>query len=377
MTPKLVFPSLRIRGFRAFSDLSIPRLGRLNLIVGKNNTGKSSLLEALRLYASDGFPQVLWEILDARDEISTDSDAAAHGSEPDEMPAVWYLFHGYPVLSDRMAPIMVGPVGKETDTVTFAIRWHIEEKAQDGSVHLVERAERLIEVGDAIPALTIESGQNRRVVRLERFARGARTRYGMRPEVAPEFRVPCVYVSSSGPDSMNRLGAMWDKVALTPKEEDVTDGLRIIVPDIERVAVLGREEYRRDRVIMAKTKRSARPMPLRNFGEGVNRVFAMLLALVTAKGGLLLIDEIENGIHYSVQQGVWSLLFRLARQLNVQVFASSHSWDCIETFQKAAAEDKQEEGVLVSLRRTNGDVTATVFDEKELSVATRDRIEVR
>ena len=64
----LALNSLEIKGFRGFRHLTIERLGRVNLIVGKNGVGKSSLLEALCLYAEKGSPKVIWEILNTRDE---------------------------------------------------------------------------------------------------------------------------------------------------------------------------------------------------------------------------------------------------------------------------------------------------------------------
>jgi AAA15 family ATPase/GTPase len=65
----LILDSLEIRGFCGFRQLQIERSGRVNLIVGKNNVGKSSLLEALRLYASRGHPGIIWDILKTRGEI--------------------------------------------------------------------------------------------------------------------------------------------------------------------------------------------------------------------------------------------------------------------------------------------------------------------
>jgi AAA15 family ATPase/GTPase len=64
----LILNSLEIRNFRCFKHLQIERLGRVNLIVGKNNVGKSTLLEALRLYAYKGSPNLIWKILQSRDE---------------------------------------------------------------------------------------------------------------------------------------------------------------------------------------------------------------------------------------------------------------------------------------------------------------------
>ena len=64
----LILNSLEIRNFRGFQHLTIEHLGRVNLIVGKNNIGKSSLLEALQLYARRGSPELIWDILGTRDE---------------------------------------------------------------------------------------------------------------------------------------------------------------------------------------------------------------------------------------------------------------------------------------------------------------------
>jgi len=62
----------------------------------------------------------------------------------------------------------------------------------------------------------------------------------------------------------------------------------------------------------------------------MTHLFHLIFALVNAKDGFLLIDEFENGLHYTVQPKVWELIFKLAKALNVQVFASffflGHSW---------------------------------------------------
>jgi AAA15 family ATPase/GTPase len=111
-------------------------------------------------------------------------------------------------------------------------------------------------------------------------------------------------------------------------------------------------------------------------GDGMNRVFELALGLANSKDGLLLVDELENGVHYSAQEQLWRLIFETASQLNVQVFATTHSWDCIESFQRAASAH-QADGALISLARQDGDVKATVFNERDLEIITRESIEVR
>jgi AAA15 family ATPase/GTPase len=62
----------------------------------------------------------------------------------------------------------------------------------------------------------------------------------------------------------------------------------------------------------------------------VSRVFALALHLAVARGGFLFLDEIENGLHWSVMPSVWRFLVETARSLDVQVFATTHSKDCLE-----------------------------------------------
>ena len=120
------------------------------------------------------------------------------------------------------------------------------------------------------------------------------------------------------------------------------EALRIIDPEISAVSMIGGEGPRRTRTAIVHAQGIPRPVPLRSFGDGLNRLFGIVLSLVNAKGGLLLIDEFENGMHYTVQADAWRAIFSLARRLDIQVFATSHSWDSIEAFQKAAHEDPEE-----------------------------------
>jgi AAA15 family ATPase/GTPase len=98
--------------------------------------------------------------------------------------------------------------------------------------------------------------------------------------------------------------------------------------------------------------------------------------MCNAKGGILLIDEIESGLHYSIQTEMWKMVFQIANDLNIQVFATTHSKDCVEAFQRVASEHP-EQGVLVRLGRKKDDIVASVFKEADLAVAVEQDVEVR
>src|SRR5438046_2863620 len=131
--------SLEIHGFRTFDHLRIERLGRVNLIVGKNNVGKTTLLEALRLYAGRGAPGLILSILHDHDEVRRETVMSsgpmdvyrlAFGEERVRL-AVENLFHGHQGLANGAAHIAIGPTGKSADTVRIALEW-FEEREVDG-----------------------------------------------------------------------------------------------------------------------------------------------------------------------------------------------------------------------------------------------------
>ena len=153
--------------------------------------------------------------------------------------------------------------------------------------------------------------------------------------------------------------------------------LQIIAPEVERIAVTGDAASTDSRVPRARLRGLDRPVLLGSMGAGMNRLFGLALAAVNASGGLLLIDEVESGLHYSVQEAMWRLLFDLAHRLDIQVFATTHSWDAVESFAQALAQTPDADGQLIRLRREAAHVKATLFDQRALQIATRDEIEVR
>ncbi len=125
-----------------------------------------------------------------------------------------------------------------------------------------------------------------------------------------------------------RLAGLWDRVVLTPEEPLVVDALRIIEPRLERIAFLG-DDRRYMQSILLKLSDSEQRLPIGSAGDGLKRLLALALHLIPAQGGCLLVDEIDTGLHYSVMADMWRLVIETAGRLDVQVFATTHSLDCV------------------------------------------------
>jgi predicted ATPase len=190
--------------------------------------------------------------------------------------------------------------------------------------------------------------------------------------LSPEIK--SIFVPANGVSRLD-VSRLWDSITLSPLEKDVLDSLRILDPRIERVTLVGSREGR-ERLPIVKIADFDQPLPLRSLGEGMNRIFGIALALVNAKGGMLLMDEVESGLHYSIQENVWDFIFQTAKRLDVQVFATTHSRDCFEAFANISNKS-EEKGALIRLENKKGKISTVAFDEKELAIAARDQIEVR
>ena len=123
------------------------------------------------------------------------------------------------------------------------------------------------------------------------------------------------------------------------KKKYVVEALRIIEPRVDRLNFLNENEFSNVRVPYVTLKDTGQRFRLSSMGDGINRVLSIILGLVNCKGGVFLLDEFETGLHYTVQTKLWEVIFMLSEKLNIQVFVTSHSRDCINSF--VAANEKK------------------------------------
>jgi hypothetical protein len=150
------------------------------------------------------------------------------------------------------------------------------------------------------------------------------------PSVTDDFGLrlrPPVGFVTTGRRFPSELARLWSKIVLTPDEERVLTALRLIEPAVDRIAI---SETGGTAVAQVLLRGAPGPIPLGTLGEGVSRLLTLGLHLVVTKGGFLLVDEVESGLHWSVMPKLWRFLVEAACALNVQVVATTHSKDCLE-----------------------------------------------
>jgi len=382
---KILFDNLEIRQFRAFDYIKIDQLGHINLFLGKNNVGKSTLLEALCLHANLGSPQIIQWILNGRDEPGEER----HGNAVD--PTVWSLFHSHPPLERIKDSIQIGRVDSPDSALSLSIAWlrktndmeaygDFTDKSdyggdvQAGRQYVEDGSPEATDSEGLIPALIVKSGSMRRVLRLDEAFDDICRRWNLQTRSYRDLATPCVHVGPGGLDDTG-LWSLWEKVVLTDAKKDVIDAMRIIAPETDDFALL----HPRGRVssLRLRVKDREGSVPIKTMGDGMNRLFGLSMALACSKGGILLVDEIENGIHWSVLPEVWKFIVKVAKRLEVQVFATTHSNDCLKAFQMGTKGDPVLNGVAVRIEKKNGEFGVEIFDEKRLALIMKEEIEIR
>lgn len=347
--------NLTISGFRTFRELHVDRLTRVNLFVGTNNAGKTSILEAAEVLTI-GRAQGLFRSPRRRGEeilASDERERPTHEADPS------HLFHGH-----EISPGACFSVSGDGDIQRF-LRCEISEEKGG-------RQGTLFPIEVAALSLHLRSHLAESLLALSPFGGLLRTDW---QTFASEINPPVHFL---GTEEVNarRLGQLWDAVVLTPEEEGVTEALRIIEPGIERIAFLS-DSPRVARNIFLKLSDSEQRLPLGSVGDGLKRLLALALHLFSAKGGFLLVDEIDTGLHHTVMVNMWKLVIETARRLDVQVLATSHSLDCVHAL-AWVREQNPDLASDVTMHRVEKDATKTVaFTSDELLIAAQHHLELR
>lgn len=365
--------SLKIDDFRGLSDLKMENLGRVNLLVGRNNSGKTRVLEALRLLGAGGSIEMLRKISSERDE--SDTEDGRRFTSP-EAKFLRHFFNGrkFPEADEGFH------IGEEEKYHIFmgSRLFTRIERFEDGDISIIRKfitAENLEEMREknqpvfrdiftvqfqkdepisfkSLASEDIETGELvlRRAPRL--------------PDPDGQLLVTTSQFVPSSFINHNELSTLWDEIVLTDAEAEAVKVMQAVDPTIKGLAFIGEKSGRHPVVRIGDDD----PVPLGSLGDGVYRAFQLGLNLVNSENGFLLIDELENGLHYSVMVKVWSFIFEFAQRLNTQVFATTHSDDCIQAFAEAATQHS-ELGCAYHLGQSilDGSIVATRYDETRLA----------
>ena len=309
--------SLTVAGFRAFDTYRLEGLSRINLLVGGNNCGKTSLLEAIQLLVSNGDPGAITSAARRRDEMGL----VESGDMFLPVPSIAHIFHGH--VCEPGATMEVRSQNKR-ESVRIDIQSQ-EDINIEQELDLFDLRTRLPVSESLAMFLSITIGGRKK----PKFVLGLsgnglvldEFKTERREPTKARFLSPCTTV----PLFMEEV---WNKLVSQGRESEVVNDMKILIPDIASIHFLPNSRFTRGVVAIGRQGQSSR-IPLDSYGDGVRRLLLLRLSLSQRNDACILVDEIDTGLHWTAMAEMWRFLVEVARNANLQVFTTTHSFDCI------------------------------------------------
>ena len=303
--------NIKINNFRGIHRCSIEGLSQVNLFFGKNNCGKSSLLEGLFLVCGQSNP-LLPATLNAMRTYTRLTESDIH-----------YFFYQM----DSASEIQIETTGEqERHLAITTFQESANVSAENFSTELNHR------YGLRLKYRTTDGDLTSEVL----YDLGKTNQIEQRHQVDKRYteQMKCVYLSPRYDSNASMEGLQ--NIYLNKDEAFLAEALKVLEPKAQNPVFM-------DGVMLVDTSMPQR-IPINLMGDGIRKIVSFLTNIYACRGGVVLIDELSNGFHYSVMKSMWEIVIRAAIKNDVQIFATTHDEDAIRGFQQAALKVYNEEG---------------------------------
>ncbi len=362
--------NVNIKNFRCFRNSNFKGFKRINLIGGKNNSGKTAFLEAIFFNTSPRptsvellrrFRQIDFSFMKEMPERAWDNlfydkktKEASLRLENEEGNNISLMLRCDEVVEDFVKFISEEDNDNKDDVKFQEIRELLSNKeAKRSTLHLEYKLNG--EKGISASLIAYNKGLISKGINLPN----------------PKY---IHFIPSSFRVSSTALAEEFDKADLNGLSSRVLQAFQVIDAGITEVKTISIGQPS----IYIRTS-SNDFLPIGLFGDAINKVSYFILKMINNKNSILLIDEIENGIHYSAHAALWDRIFELAAAFNVQLFATTHSIEMIRAFNKVVADGRKDAGAYHEFfkHRKTQEITSNIHDPKTLLFELENNMAIR
>ena len=314
---------LQINAFRGIRDLTLDDLSSVNVLVGANNSGKTSVLEAISFLSCPYYPSRIASLASMRRifysfspaQTIADDIATLFRKERNSYGVDFYTMSLQAVFSHHDLRYQV--TGQLTDFFTapnypsrqFSVNGSYQFNGESTSVNY-----------------TVINGQE---IPLETDPRGMFTNYRLYylPSIAPYYAVL--------PSLLSVIPSTYNKAELLKLVSDFGES-------IQDISIVNNEIY--------LTSEQSGILPLYSYGSGLQKVALLSMVLLVSRDGVLLIDEIDDTINISAFQAVFPWFLKKCNEFNIQAFVTTHSAEAIDTILES--QNNLDNIRIITLRKT-------------------------
>ncbi|MCD8287803.1 MAG: AAA family ATPase [Porphyromonadaceae bacterium] len=348
---------IKIAGYRGIKSLELSGLRRINMILGNNNCGKSTVLEAILIGLVPSNALIPVQMNGYRNYFNFRKYDVA------------LFFHNL----DTDMPIIMDGLMSGGMPWNVNIKYFESERLNDES--LLQDGSGL----DATPTsrcgllynFSLGSEKYRSTIEFKKDPQSNNYKFSKNSTKKTRESFKVDYVAPNY--SFDRFIATFNNIVTENETEGIIRVLQNVEPRITGLAVA-------DGTVMANVGLK-RMVPINMLGDGFKKLFAVLIAMYHVRGGMLIVDEIDNGLYYKSMRTLWSALLKAADELDVQVFASTHSKDSLLALKSVLTDElreQREDVKMFTLRKFKDDeVKAYAYDYEMFNHVLGQDIEIR
>lgn len=364
---------LVLENFKSFKKLEIPELSNITLISGENNVGKTSLLEGIFLFYDQDNPGMFLRHLAWRgiDVVSADAEAI--------IAPVFRDFN----LQHHMKIVIFDDIYRaemkmifDTDSTRKAINIALSEADETFpkmETNLTPQTSYQLKIEYMI------DGTKKQNVHLIVKQHG-RNNLNIQLDPGPVTWLPEIMRRGVIYLGLRMKGDVDDALRFSQldigkRSEQVIASLRLLEPNLEGLSSVSLPQQK---PVMYADVGMKRKIPVAFLGEGMSRLLSIILAIATAKNGIVLIDEVDAGIHHSRMSKVWEGICAAAQTFNCQIIATTHSYECLQAAHTGVAQANMSRDFrYIRLDRHEQDIVAKTYTHEVLGAAFARGWEVR
>ena len=344
---------LSINNFRCFKNFEVDILSKIVLISGKNNIGKTALLESLFFLFGHSMQDIFLRVNFLRNN-------QIYNFNPD---TTWEHFFYNKELSNDIV------INCCTENDNYILTISKDETYINKSPVILPQSQDTRIISEGYPLrFDFQSNNERRIGHFLPLQKGLSVSW--EPQIFKN-KLPIVKYVANDPNLIESLSILFGKIEKLGYKQLLLEILQTLEPDIENISTIAEEIPR-----VYAQKKNGPLLPLSIMGNGIVRLTNILCSLLEHSHGIILIDEIENGFHYSFYPLLWKSISELSKKIEAQIFITTHSFECIT----ASSMERFDNSSFSYIRLgydNHGHISPFTFSSEELEFAINNNIEVR
>ncbi len=350
---------VKLENYKGFNNFSIEGLERVSLIGGVNNIGKTSLLEGIFMFYDRNSPDMILKSFALRGIPSL-------SPTPESM---WNpLFNNYDS-SKEFSIVVTDTKEKETlkckkkyltnNNIPLHKNINLEQFNNSSEVNETNLGLEVKFVSKSKNDEKIEFSLNNGHINIKHH--GAK-------------KVKAIKYLPSNKFLLHEDAIDYGKIDKIGKEKEVLEVLQIIEPRLKSLSVISTTPQMS---LIYGDIGLAEKVPISCMGDGIRRLLSIIVKIVSNENGLVLIDEIENGLHYSIMSDIWKGIAIVAEKVNCQVISTTHSYECLQAACKGNKNYKNDFSYIRLEKNKKNELSSKTLSHEILETALENSWEVR